>query len=280
MSDSLLNFDSPFYLIFYWPGIFFVSAVLIGLVFVYLRSRRWRRGRDTPHHGGLRKIPRRYLVDVHDVVARDRQAAIMHVPAAGGFILALVLIVVVHVLGIATNLSRYFLLAALAVHDCWYALLVLYRRLPNRSATSYRAAAWNLLPCRVTRRLRCFYAAVNVATHLPFQDCRIPDHLVLLGICVSRYGCCFELNRLRRLWPDAPRDRRFPASGLASLVRTASSDDTPDAALKPLDLADEHSAGCRSRSRTLRGTSCWVSTPAFPVVAARRRVRPLPPVSH
>lgn len=42
-------------------------------------------------------MPRRYLVDLHHVVARDKVMSNTHVATAGGFVLSVVLIFAVHV---------------------------------------------------------------------------------------------------------------------------------------------------------------------------------------
>ncbi|MDX1711061.1 MAG: DUF3483 domain-containing protein [Rhodovibrionaceae bacterium] len=67
------------------------------------RVRLWRQGRPAAvdFWGGLAAVPRRYLVDLHHVVARDRTMANTHVAAAGGFVAALVL-------GLAVHLQRLF----------------------------------------------------------------------------------------------------------------------------------------------------------------------------
>ncbi|MDR6952139.1 Fe-S oxidoreductase [Ancylobacter sp. 3268] len=51
-------------------------------------ARRWRIGRpaEVDWAAGLAAVPKRYLVDVHHVVARDPYAARMHALAAGGLI--------------------------------------------------------------------------------------------------------------------------------------------------------------------------------------------------
>ena len=62
------------------------------------RVALWRRGRPAhvPLVTGLLAMPKRYLVDLHGVVARDRYSANMHVAVAGGLVAALVLIALAH----------------------------------------------------------------------------------------------------------------------------------------------------------------------------------------
>ncbi len=85
------------------PGFIFFVGALIAIVGATYRVHQWRRGRDgegVSMLAALMSIPRRYFHDVHDVVVRDASAARMHVFAAGGFVAAAGLILIVHVLGI------------------------------------------------------------------------------------------------------------------------------------------------------------------------------------
>ena len=67
------------------------AAVLaVGLV---RRSRLWGAGQSDPGSGwGLAAVPKRYFVDLHRVVARDRYIANAHVATAGGAVAALLLV--------------------------------------------------------------------------------------------------------------------------------------------------------------------------------------------
>jgi Fe-S oxidoreductase len=79
-----------------------IGALLWALIGVIGRAAQWSAGRPARVDWvkGLMALPRRYLVNVHEVVARDRYASTMHVMAAGGFVLAFVLVLLVHVLGV------------------------------------------------------------------------------------------------------------------------------------------------------------------------------------
>ena len=71
-----------------------VLAVLtLTLVGGARRFTLWRRGRPSPvlWLAGLAAMPRRYLVDLHHVVARDKAFAHTHVATAGGFVAAALL---------------------------------------------------------------------------------------------------------------------------------------------------------------------------------------------
>lgn len=65
-----------------------VLPVLILATQFYLLKRRWNKGREVQvsYLKGLLLFPKRYLKDVHDVVARKPRNASMHARLAGGFI--------------------------------------------------------------------------------------------------------------------------------------------------------------------------------------------------
>ncbi|PJI55069.1 (Fe-S)-binding protein, partial [Methylobacterium radiotolerans] len=75
-----------------FPGLVWAMAAL-ALVQVARRAILWRAGATAPVAWleGLAKLPRRYLVDVHNVVARDAYASRMHAVVAGGLLVASVL---------------------------------------------------------------------------------------------------------------------------------------------------------------------------------------------
>ena len=115
------------------------TAALSGL----WRTRVWRRGATAKVAWlpGLIAVPRRYLVDVHRVVARDPVAARMHVLAAGGLVATLLLsmgtaILRLPVLPLATMLAA----ALLALG----AVLAIARRTPRPARLS--ASPFGRLP--------------------------------------------------------------------------------------------------------------------------------------
>ncbi|MDP3816260.1 dimethylglycine demethylation protein DgcB [Pseudomonas sp.] len=78
------------------------------------RFLMWRRGRASKVDwlGGLLAMPRRYMVDLHHVVARDKYIANTHVATAGGFVLAAALAILVHGFGLHNRILGFALLAA------------------------------------------------------------------------------------------------------------------------------------------------------------------------
>lgn len=93
------------------------AALALAVVGGVRRVRLWRRGRPAavPVLAGLAALPRRYLVDLHDVVARDKVFANTHVATGGGFVAAAVLMVLVHGLQLDSRLLAWVLLAATVV---------------------------------------------------------------------------------------------------------------------------------------------------------------------
>ncbi len=71
-----------------------LATLAAGAVLAVSHARRWRAGAPAKVDvaGGLMALPRRYLVDVHEVVARKPFNARFHAATAGGFLASLLLI--------------------------------------------------------------------------------------------------------------------------------------------------------------------------------------------
>ena len=69
-------------------GLVVLGLAMAALVEAVRVAARWRAGRAVPvaWREGLAALPRRYLRDVHRVVARDPVAARMHAQVAGGLL--------------------------------------------------------------------------------------------------------------------------------------------------------------------------------------------------
>src|SRR3990167_5774152 len=93
------------------------AALALAVIGAGKRFQMWRRGRPSRVDwlGGLLAMPRRYMVDLHHVVARDKYIANTHVATAGGFVLAAVLAIVVHGFGLHSRILGVALLAACAL---------------------------------------------------------------------------------------------------------------------------------------------------------------------
>ncbi|PTW59835.1 Fe-S oxidoreductase [Breoghania corrubedonensis] len=72
-----------------------VGLLVAAVVIAVHHSRRWRAGAaaEVDLVAGLKALPKRYLVDVHDVVGRKPFNARFHALTAGGFLASLVLLV-------------------------------------------------------------------------------------------------------------------------------------------------------------------------------------------
>ncbi|PRY73145.1 (Fe-S)-binding protein [Halomonas ventosae] len=81
------------------------SALALAAIGAWRRVRLWRQGRPSavPLLKGLAALPRRYLVDLHHVVGRDKVMSNTHVATAGGFVAAAVLMILVHGLGLGAS---------------------------------------------------------------------------------------------------------------------------------------------------------------------------------
>ncbi|MFI8481801.1 dimethylglycine demethylation protein DgcB [Pseudomonas sp. NPDC078700] len=140
------------------PILLFV-ALALAVVGALKRFAMWRRGRPAQVDwiGGLLAMPRRYMVDLHHVVARDKYIANTHVATAGGFVLAAVLAIVVHGFGLHSRILGFTLLAATVLMFIG-ALFVAKRRLNPPSRLS--KGPWMRLP----KSLLMFSASLFIAT--------------------------------------------------------------------------------------------------------------------
>ena len=73
---------------------------------VYRRMSLWRQGQAAAFSWMLlAQIPKRYLVDLHHIVARDKYIANTHVAAAGGVVGSVVMLVLIYFLGFKNSLT-------------------------------------------------------------------------------------------------------------------------------------------------------------------------------
>jgi Fe-S oxidoreductase len=121
------------------------SALALAVIGAWRRIRLWRQGRPARVDllRGLAAMPRRYLIDLHHVVARDKVMSNTHVATAGGFVAAAILMILVHGLGMANPVLGGLLLAASAVMFAG-SLFVARRRLDPPARLS--RGPWMRLP--------------------------------------------------------------------------------------------------------------------------------------
>lgn len=143
------------------------AALGLAVLGAVRRVRMWRQGRPSKVNllAGLLAMPRRYLVDLHHVVERDKYMSKTHVATAGGFVLSAVLAIVVHGFGLHNQILGYALLAATVVMFCG-ALFVFKRRLNPPARLS--KGSWMRLPKSLLVFSTTFFiATLPVAGILP-----------------------------------------------------------------------------------------------------------------
>lgn len=91
-----------------------IAALALAMIGAVRRIFLWRRGRPSKVaiFRGLISIPRRYLVDLHHVVGRDKYISRTHVATAGGFVVAAVLAIIVHGFGLNSAPLAWLLIAS------------------------------------------------------------------------------------------------------------------------------------------------------------------------
>lgn len=143
------------------------AALALAVIGAAKRFLMWRRGRPAQVDwlGGLLAMPRRYMVDLHHVVARDKYIANTHVATAGGFVLAAALAILVHAFGLHNRILGFALLAATTLMFVG-ALFVAKRRLDPPSRLS--KGPWMRLPKSLLMfSVSFFIATLPVAGVLP-----------------------------------------------------------------------------------------------------------------
>ncbi|UTW14408.1 (Fe-S)-binding protein [Marinobacterium rhizophilum] len=90
------------------------AALVLALAGALKRASLWRAGQPDSVNliAGLMAMPRRYLVDLHHVVERDKYMSNTHVATAGGFVLSMLLIILVHLFGLESRWLAWALLAS------------------------------------------------------------------------------------------------------------------------------------------------------------------------
>lgn len=124
--------------ILFWAS---VATLVAGLV---RRARLWRVGRPAAvDWTGLFAIPKRYVIDLHHVVARDPYIANAHIAVAGGAVAALMLVAINYGFALYRSWLDWLTLLAAAVMLAGAWLVRLRRRDPPGRLSR---GAWNRLP--------------------------------------------------------------------------------------------------------------------------------------
>ncbi|BFM48729.1 (Fe-S)-binding protein [Marinomonas sp. THO17] len=121
------------------------TLLVLAVIGAVRRASLWRAGQaeKVAILAGLLAMPKRYLHDLHHVVERDKYMSRTHVATGGGFVLAMVLVILVHLFDIQSRILAWMLLAALGMMFCG-ALFVFKRRLNPPSRLS--KGPWMRLP--------------------------------------------------------------------------------------------------------------------------------------
>ncbi|MGI4838778.1 MAG: dimethylglycine demethylation protein DgcB [Janthinobacterium lividum] len=199
------------------------------------RVRMWRRGRAAQVDllGGLLAMPKRYMVDLHHVVARDKYIANTHVATAGGAVLAAVLAILVHGFGLHNRFLGYALLLATALMFVGACFVYARRRHPPARLSK---GPWMRLP----KSLLMFSASFFIAT-LPVAGILPADFggwvvAVILGI-----GVFWGVSELffGMTWGGPMKHAFAGALHLAWHRRAERFNGGRSTGLKPLDFADK-----------------------------------------
>jgi len=221
------------------PGLVLLSAMVLMLWRISLLVRRWCIGRrvGAALAAGLAQLPKRYLRDVHHIVAREPRSARMHGGLAGGFLAALALSFMLHVVGLGGRVAAILILVALLAMAFGLALQIA-RRLPVKPSR-LSGGAYFVLPVALALSLGFFAAA---ALPRAFPD-SVATSTALLG--TAAIAGFLGLGWLA--WTVADGPMRHAVAGAVHLVahpRPLRFRGQISADLAPLDLdADRLGAG-------------------------------------
>ncbi|MCF5613689.1 dimethylglycine demethylation protein DgcB [Pseudomonas syringae] len=210
------------------------SALALAALGALRRMNLWRAGRPSKVDllGGLLAMPKRYMIDLHHVVARDKYIANTHVATAGGAVASIMLAILVHGFGLHNRLLGYALLLMTAVMFVG-AVFVYWRRLNPPARLS--KGPWMRLP----KSLMAFSASFFLVT-LPVAGI-LPEHVggwvlvVILGL-----GVLWGVSELffGMTWGGPMKHAFAGALHLAWHRRAERFGGGRSTGLKPLDLND------------------------------------------
>ena len=212
------------------PGLVLLAGIFTAAVNAGWRARRWRRGRpaNVALWRGLLKIPRRYLRDVHEVVARDAAASRMHMLVAGGFVTSLPLVLVVTFFDLGRTVP--WLLVAVLFLMVVGVGIVAWRRIPTPSRLSRGRFDWLCLG------LVAYVAFFAIATVSRIDAPASVDWTRPWGMLLLAVGAFGVFETAGHLSGGAMRHALAGALHLAWHPRPARFGAGIDAALVPLDL--------------------------------------------
>jgi Fe-S oxidoreductase len=206
-----------------------LAACAVALLSLAARALRWRRGRRPARTTliGLFAIPRRYLVNVHEVVARRPAHARMHMLAAGG-LLAAALFAVLAICGVLRGPIGAAAVLAAGLAGIVGALIDFGRRRPQTPAQlsggPYRRLPGQLMLANVYLVLAGMTAATG----------RFPAWSSADGLILFAFGLAALLPLAMVAGGNALRHAFAGALHLAFHPRPGRFEGGPDTALRPL----------------------------------------------
>ncbi|WP_248749411.1 dimethylglycine demethylation protein DgcB [Pseudomonas sp. MWU15-20650] len=211
------------------------AALGLALLGALRRVAMWRRGRAAKVDllGGLLAMPKRYMVDLHHVVARDKYIANTHVATALGFVLSALLAILVHGFGLHNRILGYALLLASVLMFVGATFVYLRRRNPPSRLSK---GPWMRLP----KSLMAFSVSFFLVT-LPVAGILPADFGGWLLAALLSVGVLWGVSEMffGMTWGGPMKHAFAGALHLAWHRRAERFGGGRSTGLKPLDLSDK-----------------------------------------
>lgn len=211
------------------------AALGLAVLGALRRVNMWRRGRASKVDllGGLLAMPKRYMVDLHHVVARDKYIANTHVATALGFVLSALLAILVHGFGLQSRILGYALLLASVLMFVGATFVYLRRRNPPSRLSK---GPWMRLP----KSLMAFSVSFFLLT-LPVAGILPADFGGWLLAALLSVGVLWGVSEMffGMTWGGPMKHAFAGALHLAWHRRAERFGGGRSTGLKPLDLTDK-----------------------------------------
>lgn len=211
------------------------AALGLAVLGALRRVNMWRRGRASKVDllGGLLAMPKRYMVDLHHVVARDKYIANTHVATALGFVLSALLAILVHGFGLHNRILGYALLLASVLMFVGATFVYLRRRNPPARLSK---GPWMRLP----KSLMAFSVSFFLVT-LPVAGILPADFGGWLLAALLSLGVLWGVSEMffGMTWGGPMKHAFAGALHLAWHRRAERFGGGRSTGLKPLDLSDK-----------------------------------------
>ncbi|ATN10212.1 (Fe-S)-binding protein [Pseudomonas sp. FDAARGOS_380] len=211
------------------------AALGLAVLGALRRVNMWRRGRASKVDllGGLLAMPKRYMVDLHHVVARDKYIANTHVATALGFVLSALLAIAVHGFGLQSRILGYALLLASTLMFVGAIFMYLRRRNPPARLSK---GPWMRLP----KSLMAFSVSFFLVT-LPVAGILPADFGGWLLAALLSVGVLWGVSEMffGMTWGGPMKHAFAGALHLAWHRRAERFGGGRSTGLKPLDLSDK-----------------------------------------